>query len=72
MGPRSPSTPARTPNPTSPASPSWACTSEVRRWRLHRWIGLNSAQVAKRINPIVRGWMQYCGAFYRSELYPLL
>ena len=24
------------------------------------------------INPIVRGWMQYYGAFYRSALYPLL
>ena len=47
-------------------------SGEVRRWRLHRWIGLNFAQVAKRINPIVRGWMQYYGAFYRSELYPLL
>ena len=26
----------------------------------------------ERINPIVRGWMQYYGAFYRSALYPLL
>ena len=24
------------------------------------------------INPVVRGWMQYYGAFYRSALYPLL
>ena len=24
------------------------------------------------INPIVAGWMQYYGAFYRSALYPLL
>ena len=24
------------------------------------------------INPIVRGWMNYYGAFYRSALYPLL
>jgi RNA-directed DNA polymerase len=45
---------------------------DVRRWRLHRWIGLSLTDVAKRINPIVRGWMQYYGAFYRSELYPLL
>ncbi|MFE0063067.1 group II intron maturase-specific domain-containing protein [Streptomyces sp. NPDC059003] len=28
--------------------------------------------LARRINPIVRGWMQYYGAFYRSELHPLL
>ena len=24
------------------------------------------------MNPIVRGWMQYYGRFYRSELYPIL
>jgi RNA-directed DNA polymerase len=45
---------------------------EVRRWRLHRWTGLSLTQVAQRINPIVRGWMQYYGAFYRTALYPLL
>jgi RNA-directed DNA polymerase len=45
---------------------------EVRRWRLHRRIGLTLAQLAQRINPIVRGWMQYYGAFYRSELYGFL
>ena len=28
--------------------------------------------LAQWINPIVRGWMQYYGAFYRSALYPLL
>jgi RNA-directed DNA polymerase len=47
-------------------------SGEVRRWRLHRWIGLDFAEVAKRINPIVRGWMQYYGSFYRSVLYSFL
>jgi RNA-directed DNA polymerase len=45
---------------------------EVRRWRLHRQIGLSLTEVARAINPIVRGLMQYYGAFYRSELRPLL
>jgi RNA-directed DNA polymerase len=47
-------------------------SGEVRRWRLHRWTGLTLVEVAQRINPIVRGWMQYYGAFYRTALYPLL
>ncbi|WP_034087255.1 group II intron reverse transcriptase/maturase [Streptacidiphilus albus] len=47
-------------------------SAEVRSWRLHRLIGLTLAELARRINPIVRGWMQYYGAFYRTELYPLL
>jgi RNA-directed DNA polymerase len=28
--------------------------------------------LAKSINPIVRGWMQYYGAFYRSAMYQTL
>jgi RNA-directed DNA polymerase len=47
-------------------------SGEVRSWRLHRWINSTFAHIAKQINPIVAGWMQYYGAFYRSALYPLL
>jgi hypothetical protein len=45
---------------------------EVRSWRLHNKTGLTFAELARRINPVVRGWMQYYGAYYRSALYPLL
>jgi RNA-directed DNA polymerase len=45
---------------------------EVRSWRLHRCTGRSFADLARWINPIVRGWMNYYGAFYRSALYPLL
>lgn len=44
----------------------------VRRWRLDRGSGLTLADIARWINPIVRGWMQYYGRFNRSVLYPLL
>ena len=47
-------------------------SEEVRSWRLHNRTGLTFVELARRINPIVRGWMQYYGAFYRSALYPLL
>ena len=45
---------------------------ELRSWRLHMHIGYTFSELARWINPIVRGWMQYYGAFYRTELYPLL
>jgi RNA-directed DNA polymerase len=45
---------------------------EVRRWRLHTHTRLDLADLAERINPIVRGWMTYYGRFFRSELHPLL
>jgi RNA-directed DNA polymerase len=47
-------------------------SGEVRRWRLHRWLGRMMGEIAREINSIVRGWMQYYGAFYRSGVYPVL
>jgi RNA-directed DNA polymerase len=44
----------------------------VRSWRLHRRTGSTAADLAQMINPVVRGWMAYYGAFYRSALYPVL
>jgi RNA-directed DNA polymerase len=47
-------------------------SSIVRSWRLHIRSDLSEADLARRINPVVRGWMNYYGAFYRSALYPFL
>jgi RNA-directed DNA polymerase len=44
----------------------------LRQWRLHHRTRHSIGELAERINPIVRGWMQYYGAFYRSALYPFL
>jgi group II intron reverse transcriptase/maturase len=44
----------------------------VRSWRLHRRTGETFGALARRINPIVAGWMRYYGAFYHSALHPLL
>ncbi|MEN3583483.1 group II intron maturase-specific domain-containing protein [Streptomyces sp. ZYX-F-203] len=47
-------------------------SSEVRSWRLHHRTSLTEADLARFINPIIRGWMAYYGAFYQSALHPLL
>ncbi|HEV2371555.1 MAG TPA: group II intron reverse transcriptase/maturase [Streptosporangiaceae bacterium] len=47
-------------------------SAEVRSWRLHRQIEMTSAGIARWINPKIRGWMTYYGAFGRSALDPLL
>jgi group II intron reverse transcriptase/maturase len=47
-------------------------TGQLRRWRLHTWTTRSLDQLADRINPVVRGWMNYHGRFYRSRLFPLL
>lgn len=49
-----------------------AISAEVRGWRLHRHSDYSLDELARWINPIVRGWMNYYGAFYKTALYPLL
>ncbi len=44
----------------------------IRRWRLHLRSGHTLADLAREINPIVRGWINYYGRFYRSKLISLL
>ena len=56
----------------SAPTPKRRSARQIRRWRLHRRVGLSPAELARSINPVLRGWMQYSGAFYRSALYPLL
>jgi RNA-directed DNA polymerase len=45
---------------------------EIRHWALHRWSGKTLTNLARSINVIVRGWINYYGRFYRSELVRLL
>jgi RNA-directed DNA polymerase len=47
-------------------------SGEVRSWGLHRRSDLSFVELARRINPIVVGWMNYYGRFYRTAMYPLL
>jgi RNA-directed DNA polymerase len=44
----------------------------IKGWRLHLWSGKSLADLAEEINPIVRGWIDYYGYFYRSRLISLL
>lgn len=41
---------------------------QIRSWRLHLRSGSTLGDLARAINPIVRGWINYYGRFYRSEL----
>jgi RNA-directed DNA polymerase len=44
----------------------------VTSWRLHRHVSLSWKELARWIGPVIRGWMNYYGRYYRSALYPLL
>jgi len=46
-----------------------AIREQVRRWRLHCRHTFELADLAQEINPVLNGWMNYYGRFYRSALY---
>uniref|UniRef100_UPI001620387F group II intron maturase-specific domain-containing protein n=1 Tax=Sphaerisporangium siamense TaxID=795645 RepID=UPI001620387F len=47
-------------------------SAKARSWRLHRRVNNTGADLAQMINPVVRDWMAYYGAFYRHGLDLLL
>lgn len=44
----------------------------MRSWRLHTRSDLSFKELARRINPVVAGWINYYGRFRLWELNPFL
>lgn len=49
-----------------------AIRQTVRDWNLHRRTPITLGEIARRINPVLRGWVNYYGRFYRSALSPVM
>ncbi len=49
-----------------------AIRKTIRSWKLSRTTHLDIKDLAPKLNPIIRGWVQYYGKFNRSELYKVL
>ena len=47
---------------------SKAMRQRIRSWRMHRRSDKSLRELADFINPIVRGWINFYGRFYRSRL----
>jgi RNA-directed DNA polymerase len=58
-------------SPAMSATAKKAKGLEIRAWHLNRRSGTDLSGLAEDINPQVRGWINYYGLFYRSELYPV-
>lgn len=54
--------------PAMSAKAKKAVGQKIRAWRLIRRSGWDLSDLAEDINPQVRGWIGYYGAFYRSKL----
>ena len=49
-----------------------AMGATIRGWKLQLWSSASLEDIAKRINPVVRGWLNYYGKFRKSALNPIL
>ena len=59
----------------SPAVSNKACKSmsqTIRSWRIQLKSDKEILDISKMFNPVVRGWVNYYGKFYKSELYKVL
>ncbi|MNC32836.1 reverse transcriptase [compost metagenome] len=45
-----------------------AMRQTVRQWRIHRMTAVEIEDIARMFDPIIRGWMNYYGRFYKTEL----
>jgi len=45
---------------------------KIRSWKLYKRSDLTIEDLARWINPIVRGWLEYYGRYYRSELHAIM
>jgi len=58
----------------SPAVSSKAATAmrrTMRQWNLHLRSDKNLEDLSRMFNPILQGWINYYGSFYKSALYPV-
>jgi RNA-directed DNA polymerase len=55
-------------SPAISAKAKKAKGKQIRAWHLNRRSGTDLSGLAREINPQVRGWINYYGAFCRSEL----
>jgi Group II intron, maturase-specific domain len=48
-----------------------AIRQEIRAWQLHCRVDKRIDDLARMFNPIIRGWMNYYGRYYKSALRPM-
>jgi RNA-directed DNA polymerase len=49
-----------------------AMRQTIRSWQLQRKTPMSLEEIAEWINPVVRGWVNYYGVYYKSALRPVL
>jgi RNA-directed DNA polymerase len=45
--------------------------SEIRSWRIHLMSDKSIEDLSRIFNPVLRGWINYYGSYYKTALYPI-
>ncbi len=59
----------------TPAVSNKACKAmrqKIRGWRMHLRPDIEIDDLSRMYNAVIRGWINYYGHFYKSQLYPVL
>lgn len=59
-------------NPAASEKALKTIRQKVRAMAFHRRNDLSLDELAEKLNPFIRGWVNYYGRYYRSALYPTL
>ena len=59
-------------NPAVSSSAMKAMRSTIRELKLRHQTQLSLEDIARRLNPLLRGWIEYYGRYAPSALYPLM
>jgi uncharacterized protein YukE len=59
-------------NPAVSSSAMKAMRSTIRELKLRHQTQLSLQDIARQLNPLLRGWIEYYGRYASSALYPLL
>ena len=59
-------------SPAISAKAGKAIRHRVRSWRLHLRSDKDIDDLARMFNAVIRGWVNYYSAYYKSALYPIL
>jgi len=49
-----------------------AMRQKIRDWKLHRRTPMNLRDIAEEWNPVIRGWWNYYGRFYPSDMHQIM
>lgn len=58
-------------SPAISAKAAKSIRETMRQWRMHRQSDKSLEDLARISNPVIRGWINYYGSFYKSALYPV-